>query len=158
MQPICWKMGCKSADSWCKKGKDAYIEKGEGLLRSGAKQYVDGGETIRRWRRNNTSMEAKRRVDRACPIRGTDRKFTNLWALLREPSGIASPTFGHYFGNLWASNRVLLASLVEEIIQIWPNLTNQGVDIQTERFLIDLKDFCAKRTSFIFDTPAFEGF
>ena len=55
-----------------------------------AKQYVDGGETIRRWRRNNTSMK---RV----PYMG-------------QAGG--SGTFGHWFGqsafpldqlkNLWA--------------------------------------------------------
>ena len=88
MQPICWKMGCKSADSGCKTGKDAYIEKGEGLLRSGAKQYVDGGETIRRWRRNDGSIGPVPYVGQTESSPTFGHCFGNLGALLRDSSGI----------------------------------------------------------------------
>jgi len=53
-----------------------------------AKQYVDGGETIRRWRRNDGSIGPVPYVGQTESSPTFGHCFGNLGALLREPWGI----------------------------------------------------------------------
>ena len=99
---ICVTIGCRSDDYRPKMSLVSFWF-GANYTKKEMKQYEDGGETIRRLRRNNTSMEAKQYVDGGCPMRGTRPSDTlflyrscisdalNIWDSMAVNNSMSAP-------------------------------------------------------------------